>query len=82
MAPGYAKALIEFINFERRQKSIEKSKEMLFKLYKDALEKGNPDFIAWVSFQYANFMLYVNLFSLTLDHLGYAESHRSLQECV
>lgn len=58
IAPDCIKTLIAFISFEKRQNNPEKVKELYFKAYSSALEKGENETVAYIVVQYSRFLAF------------------------
>ena len=58
IATDCIKTLIAFISFEKRQNNPEKVKELYFKAYSSALEKGENETVAYIVVQYSRFLAF------------------------
>ncbi len=58
VAPGYVKAILAFVSFERRMGSNEKVKELYYKAFNRALDKRDSQAVTYVSMQYARFLAF------------------------
>ena len=58
VAPGYVKAILAFISFERRMGSNEKVKELYYKAFNKALDKKDGQAVTYISMQYARFLAF------------------------
>ena len=58
VAPDSVKTLLAFINFEKRQGNIEKVKELYFKAYSGALDRGETETVTYIVVQYARYLAF------------------------
>lgn len=58
VAPGYVKATLAFIGFERRMGSNEKVKELFYKAFNTALAKKDAQAVTYIAMQYARFLAF------------------------
>lgn len=56
IAPDYIKSLIAFINFEKRQNSTERVKELYFKAFQASLQRNEVETVTYIVMQYARFL--------------------------
>ena len=58
IAPDCIKTLIAFINFEKRQNNPEKVKELYFRAYTSALDKGETETVTYIVVQYSRYLAF------------------------
>ena len=57
IAPGLIKVEVARINFEKRQGSVEKAKELYFKAFKSSMDKEDSMAVTFIATQYCRFLL-------------------------